>query len=154
MAAPRAESVPKNAWLAETRPADQVFIVSLRRWLEGPGGQRAVWLGLASELGQHQAHEVLAALEAFLAALAMGLRRQLLRHAAHCPCLGEDEALLAEIVRHAARGDRETALCRAAEVVREPDLIVTVERAARLGSLFEDLAVSPPTPANTSVTLH
>ncbi|MEL6769155.1 MAG: hypothetical protein AAFP17_18395, partial [Pseudomonadota bacterium] len=85
----------RKAWLAETRPADQLFIVTLRRWLDGPEGQQAVWNGLAGEVGPHPARRILQAFEAFLAALSRGLMRPITRHPACCACVGADELLLA-----------------------------------------------------------
>lgn len=137
----------KASWLSESREADQLFVLSLRRWLDGPHGQRTIWNDLARTLGPCRARHLLDAFESYLGALADCVTRRLVRHSTPCPCLGEDEALLAGIVRDAGRGDRESALAGAAEIVRDADLVVIVERAAVLGMLLDDIstdAVSGP----------
>jgi hypothetical protein len=144
----------RERWLAEAGPAAQVFVVSLRRWLDGPEGQAQVWNGLACELGPSRARALLVAFEAFLGALGAALSRRLSRHAAHCPCLGEDEALLAGLVQAAGRGDRETAASRAASIVREADLVVVVERAACLGQLLDAATSEPLSGREARARLH
>ncbi|MEM6944630.1 MAG: hypothetical protein AAF416_12565 [Pseudomonadota bacterium] len=129
----------RKSWLAEAGPGDQILVVTLRRWLEGPDGQQAVWIGLSGEIGELSAETLLQALEDFLYALSHGLNRQLTRHSAYCPCLGEDEMLLADVVRAAGRGDHDTAAARAAEVVRSCELAPILEHAARLGILLDEI---------------
>ncbi|MEO0763399.1 MAG: hypothetical protein AAFZ09_16610 [Pseudomonadota bacterium] len=124
-----------TAWFGALQPAGQATIVSLRPWPAGPNGGDPMLNGLAASTGPGPVHRLLRALAAVLTTVADGLTC----HATPCPCVGEDEARLAEIVHHGAQGDRETALCRAVDVFGEADLIVTVARAARLGALIADL---------------
>ena len=124
----------EGVWLADAHPADRLFVLNLRRWLDGPHGQAEVWNDLAVSLSSAPATRVLKSFEAFLRTIAVALHRRLERHAANCPCIGGDEATLAFIVRSAGRGDRETARSIAAEIVREADLLAVIEAAARLGS--------------------
>ncbi|MEL6483035.1 MAG: hypothetical protein AAFQ75_16425, partial [Pseudomonadota bacterium] len=144
----------RTAWLAETRPADQLFIVTLRRWLDGPEGQQAVWNGLAGEVGPHPARRILQAFERFLVALSHGLVRPITRHPACCACVGADELLLADIVRAAGRGDHETAASRSAEVVRAADRAIVAERAEKLGLLIDDIGLDPVSGLEARARLH
>ncbi|MEM9761198.1 MAG: hypothetical protein AAF968_01580 [Pseudomonadota bacterium] len=144
----------RKSWLAETRPADQLFIVVLRRWLDGPEGQQAVWNGLAEEVGPHPARRILRAFEAFLAALSLGLVRPITRHPACCSCVGADELLLADMVRAAGQGDHETAASRSAEVVRAADRAIVIERAERLGLLIDDIGLDPVSGLEARARLH
>ncbi|MEM7530001.1 MAG: hypothetical protein AAF416_20475 [Pseudomonadota bacterium] len=144
----------RKAWLAETRPADQLLILTLRRWLDGPDGQEAVWNGLAREIGAVPARRLLKTFECFLIALSRGVRRTLTRHAACCPCVGADELLLADMVRAAGRGDHETAGARAAEVVRVADRAIVLERAEKLGLLLDDMGLDPVSGVEARARLH
>lgn len=137
----------EGGWLAEAHPTDRLFIASLRRWLDGPGGQAEVWSGLAGSLGAGAATRLLGAFEALLRQVAGAARRKLQRHATNCPCIGEDEALLAGMVRAAGRGDTESAHALAAQIVRETDLLAVLESAARLGQLMDNIGGGPVTGA-------
>lgn len=144
----------KASWLSEARDADQLFVLSLRRWLEGPDSQQVIWNELARTLGPSRARQVLQAFESYLGALADRVTRKLVRHSTPCPCLGNDEALLAGIVRDAGRGDRESALAGAAEIVRDADLVVIVERAAVLGMLLDDISTDAVSGREARARLH
>lgn len=147
-----------GARLSDAHPNDQLFVASLRRWLDGPCGQAEVWNGLASSRGAGRASALLKAFEALLRAIAVpaavSAGRRLQRHGTHCPCLGEDEALLAGMVRAAGRGDTESARAMAAGIARESDLLVVVEAAARLGQLMDNIGADPVSGAEARTRLH
>ncbi|HET7410800.1 MAG TPA: hypothetical protein VFJ13_11430, partial [Paracoccaceae bacterium] len=127
---------------------------SLRRWLDGPCGQAEVWNGLAGALGAGPATRFLKAFERFLREIAGSAGRKLERHATPCPCLGDDEALLAGMVRAAGQGDSDTARALASGIVRETELVAVVEAAARLGQLMDNVGGGPVTGVEARATLH
>lgn len=141
-------------WLVEARPSDQLLVVALRRWLDGPDGQQAVRTGLSGQIGAAKTRSLLDAFEAFLYALAEGLSRRLTRHTALCPSIGQDERLLTEIVRAAGEGDYETAHAHAQGVVRAADRAIVLERAAHLGSLLDEMGLEPVSGAEARARLH
>lgn len=149
-----ARTAEREGWLADAHPADRLFVVSLRRWLDGPGGQAEVWNDLAVSLGSAPATRLLKAFEGFLGAVAVALDRRLERHATRCPCIAGDEATLAVIVRSAGQGDRDTARSIAAEIVREADLIAVIEAAARLGRLMDSFGAVPVRGKEVRARLH
>ena len=147
--------VPREgAWLADAHPTDRLFVVSLRRWLDGPCGQAEVWNGLAGSLRPSRATTLPKAFERLLREVTVSAGRRLQRHATACPCLGEDEALLAGMVRAAGRGDAETARAMATRIVREADRLAVVEAAARLGRLMDNVGGDPVSGVEARVTLH
>lgn len=141
-------------WLADAEPGDRLFVLSLRRWLDGPCGQAEVWNGFAESLGPGPASRLLNAFEGFLRDIAGALDRRLQRHATTCPCLGADEARLAAIVRSAGRGDPESARAIAAGIVREADLLLVIESAARLGQLMDNVGADPVCRTEAQSRLH
>jgi hypothetical protein len=155
---PRAGGTPtggrEGGWLADAHPADRLFVLNLRRWLDGRHGQAEVWNDLAVHLGSGRAAGVLKSFEAFLRTIAVALHRRLERHAANCPCIGGDEATLAFIVRSAGRGDRDTARSIAAEIVREADLLAVIEAAARLGRMMDNIGADPVCGVEARQRLH
>lgn len=151
---PVARTRGEAAWLADAHPGDRLFVLSLRRWLDGPSGQAYVWNGLARALGAGAATGFLKAFERLLRAIARSTGRKLERHATSCPCIGDDEALLAGMVRAAGQGDSVTAHALAAEIVRENELVAVVEAAARLGRLMDNVGGGPVTGVEARVTLH
>ena len=153
---PRIGVRPQNgsALLSDAHPGDRLFVVSLRRWLDGPCGQAEVWNGLAATLGAGPASRLLNAFERFLREIAGSAGRRIDRHATKCPCLGEDESLLAGIVRAAGRGDVDTARALAAGFVRETELVAVVEAAARLGQQMDNIGHGPVTGVEARVMLH
>jgi len=144
----------KNAWLADAHPDDQLFITFLRRWLDGPCGQAEIWNALAVSLDRVRAVDVLRAFEQLLRQVAIAARRKLERHGSACPCLGEDEALLAGMVRAAGRGDTETAWAIAAGMLHEPELPAVIEAAMRLGQLMDGLGAGSVQASGSRITLH
>lgn len=140
--------------LADASSTDRMFVATFRRILDGQRGQKAVVLGLTPRLGFVGAKRVLRSFVQFLEAVSKGQTRQMARHPTDCGCIGEDEGLLADIVRSAASGDAETAASRAAEIVRQSDLTIVLERAAVLGALLEDMDSTPVTGAEARARLH
>ncbi|MEM1384495.1 MAG: hypothetical protein AAF713_11190 [Pseudomonadota bacterium] len=130
------------------------MILCIRRWLDGSEGQAAVWAGLTSQLGSTMARRFLRALEGYLWAVLASATRKLLRYETKCPCLGDDEALLSGIVSDITQGDRAGAINRAAEIVREADMVVIMERATQLGAVLEEIGAEPVSGAEPGALLH
>ncbi|MEM7506745.1 MAG: hypothetical protein AAF415_08355 [Pseudomonadota bacterium] len=132
---------------------DRLFVLTLRNWLDGTDGQVKVWNGLATQLGAERARRILRAFEAFLDAIAVGQKRCISRHATCCPCLGADEALLADLVRDAAEGDAGSAATRAAGIVIDTHLLEVLRNAETLGLLLREIdGCDPATPGGVLKT--
>lgn len=144
----------KRIWLADAHPDERLFILWMRRWLDGPCGQAEIWNGMAASLGRARAAHVLRAFEQLLREVATSARRKLNRHGTACPCLGEDEAMLASMVRAAGRGDTETSYAIAAEIMHEAKLSDVVQAATGLGQLMRDLGREPAHTHEVRPTIH
>lgn len=143
-----------KALLADVSPTERVFVLLLRRWLDGPQGQSAIWSVLSREAGEARAHQFLQAFEGFLRAISAGQSRALSRHASCCALLGDDEALLAGMVEAAGRGDQKTAAAKAVPILRETSRPAAVSRAKTLGLLIDTLDCHPVTGTWARATLH
>lgn len=119
--------------LSDARPDDRFLIVMMRQWLDGLNKQQEVWNTLAQDMGAMAARRFLNSFEAFIAAIADGALRHLSRYRSCCPYLGDDEALIAEIVHEAGRGELDNALRLAARIVRQDALTAVVGQAVQLG---------------------
>ncbi|MCA0043591.1 hypothetical protein [Celeribacter litoreus] len=71
-------------------------------------------------------------------------RRPLVHHAMTCDCLGADEAVLAQFVQHAARGQREDACLMAMLLVRADIAPLAVSLAEQLGLLIDTTLRTDP----------
>ncbi len=131
---PAAQGARAVGDLAARDHADRLFIVTLRLWLQGPERQAEAWSGLSGALGAQQARAALRALEGFLEAMAHGARGAIWRHAPCCKRLGRDEALMADAVAAAARGDLGQAAALLAPLTHaqaRPALVGTAEQLGR-----------------------
>lgn len=106
---PASTSVPKGAasvgQLAELDERMQVFVLYMRRWTAHISYRSGVWNDATERFGEAKAHRVIGALDIYLTTVANHAMRPIQRHGCNCPCLGEDEAVLAEIVAGAGRQD-------------------------------------------------
>ncbi|MGF1552738.1 MAG: hypothetical protein ACFBWO_09585 [Paracoccaceae bacterium] len=140
-------SLPASKRFEDLDCAGRLLVVTMRRWLDGPEAQAEVWSGLRAALGAASARRVLAAFERWLSAIAAAPRRPLRRHAACCPCLGDDEARLAALVAAAGSGRSATARELAGALV-EPeatdDLLAAAEAlGATLAALLDEAGHGP-----------
>ncbi|MGF1659483.1 MAG: hypothetical protein ACFCUS_08630 [Rubrimonas sp.] len=114
-------------------PADRLLVRTLRLWLLGPQQQAEAWSALSGEFGAAPARRALRALEEFLGVLAEGARGPIWRHGPDCGCLGRDEALLADAVSAAVRGDFNAASVALAPLIRPEARPAALGCAHRLG---------------------
>lgn len=116
--------------------ADEVFVVSLRLWVESLAGQEEVWRVFSLRYGTAHGACALRAFEGYLLALANAATRPLLRHPPCCPHVGEDEAMLAALMRHAALGETAAALACAGRIARPEAVEEVVGAAAEAGRMI------------------
>ncbi|WP_460275491.1 hypothetical protein [Celeribacter sp. ULVN23_4] len=81
-------------------------------------------------------------------------RRPLVSHGMSCDCLGADEAVLAQFVRHAARGQREDACLMAMLLVRADVAPLAVSLAEQLGLLIDATLRTDPRAMMGTVSVH
>jgi hypothetical protein len=81
-------------------------------------------------------------------------RRPLVHHGMSCDCLGADEAVLAQFVRHAARGQREDACLMAMLLVRADVAPLAVSLAEQLGLLIDATLRTDPRAMMGTVKVH
>jgi hypothetical protein len=98
-------------------------------------------------MGARSAAECRRALGELFGTVARHGRRRLVRHATGCPCVGADEAVLAQVVMLAATGDREDAMLVGALIVEGPLLLSFIEAAGRAGLLLHRAGLAAPSPA-------
>ncbi|MBY8976868.1 hypothetical protein KHP62_13700 [Rhodobacteraceae bacterium NNCM2] len=144
----------KAAWLHDASKDERFFVLTVRRWLDGPAGQEELWNSMAREIGGTSARRFFQTFEDYLGAVADGASRRLSRHAACCPCLGDDEALLAGVVGEAGRGKLDSALSLAAEFVHDHALETVVGAAAELGALIRQMGDLATRTHPAGVTIH
>ncbi|MCI4661617.1 MAG: hypothetical protein MRY63_07340 [Neomegalonema sp.] len=119
--------------LSEADPLAETFIRAMRCWMSAPDGPQRVSAQLAHRLPPAQSDALVALLEDYLAQLAHHHRRKLMRHAPDCPCIGADEALMADVITNAAIGNLDEAYLSGARLVDGEGLFDLVEIAAQLG---------------------
>ncbi|MEQ8254544.1 hypothetical protein [Roseovarius confluentis] len=111
--------------LQDLDPVEASAVIYLRMWCDGPEAQSLVWNDFATALGPRAGRRELQNFEQLCSMCAKHGRRPLVRHHAQCRCLGGDEATFANIVAHAADGEREDAFLMAANLVR-PDMAAVI----------------------------
>jgi hypothetical protein len=99
--------------LSDLDPVSQLAVLSLRLWCDRGPAALARDFALAGDAGG-----AAEAFSRFCTHCTTAARRPLMRHGAGCPCLGADEAALAEVLRLAAECEREDALMLAMVMLR------------------------------------
>ena len=104
---------PGGAAVADLRAMDgeqALAVLLFRDSFAGPEGTARIRALFATAMGPAGGAEAFEAWSALLRALTRHARRPLVRHGLGCLCVGADEAALAQILRLAARGQREDAM--------------------------------------------
>lgn len=126
-------------------PLDGLAVRAFRLWCDG--GPERLAEGLDAALGSPFGGQAAAAFDALCRGCVQSCRRPLLRHGPACPCLGADEAALAELLRLATEGEREDALMLACVMVRIDRAPLLVELAQRAGLALRRAALGRPSGA-------
>ncbi len=119
--------------MSDLSPLEQRLVLYIRLWSDGQQGQSDIWNDLVEGLGPTTALIALQNLESLLRHTVVHARRPLNRHAAHCPCVGGDECILARFVSLATEGAREDAILMATLIVRADVSLGLVRIAEELG---------------------
>lgn len=108
--------------MAELPPLESAAVLCLRLWCDSEAAQErdAFFQGFA-HFGGPAAFEAVGHLCRLC--LSFG-RRPLMRHSVSCPCVGGDEACLAQLIKAATHGDRDDAMMLACLMIR-PDFATT-----------------------------
>jgi hypothetical protein len=136
--------------------AERVVVMALRHWADGSEGGAQLAELLQARMAPRSAAECRRALGELFGIVARHGRRRLVRHATGCPCVGADEAVLAQVVILAATGDREDAMLVGSLIVEGPLLLSFAEVARRAGLLLHraELAVPSPAAGLAGATVH
>ena len=114
-------------------PAGEALAVRcLRAWSAGPDAMTSL---LVPALGRQAACACAQAFGDVMGIVQRHGRRELIRHGAHCRCVGSDEAILAYFVMVAATGEREDAMLIASLLVEGP-LLMPMSESARMAGLY------------------
>ncbi|WP_299650775.1 hypothetical protein [uncultured Jannaschia sp.] len=113
--------------------AQALGVMLLRDWFDGPEGRTRVEGVFAEAFGPAGGDMAREAWADFAALLTSGTRRPVMRHAVTCRCVGADEAVIAQVVTLAARGEREDAMFVLSLLVPGDRLLSAVQTAERAG---------------------
>jgi len=127
--------------LAEQPPLARLAVRMLR--VHGTMTATAFHGELDEALGCERAADVMALFTTFARICEDYGRRPLACHGRDCPCLGADEACLAQLVASASAGEHEDAMLLAALIVRAESASALATVAAELGAWL-DLAARRP----------
>lgn len=128
-------------------------VMVLRDWFDGPQGRARVGATFAEVLGAAAAAPAIAAWTELGDLISDGTRRPVMRHAVTCRCVGADEAVIAQALSLAARGEREDAMLILSLLVAGDRLLPAVHVAQQAGLAVLRLATrwrcGTPAPAPT-----
>lgn len=85
-------------------PWEAALVRNLRRWCDGPGGQRTVCEAYLAALPAGTAEHALQTFETLVVKLISTAHRPLVRHGVSCACVGADEGVFVTLVRYASEG--------------------------------------------------
>ena len=138
--------------LIELDEAMQVIVLYMRRWTTSIDQRDCVWKDATDRFGQAKAHRVIGALDIFLQTVANHAKRPIQRHGRRCNCLGEDEAVLAEIVSGAGRqaGPLLRVLCHS--LIVPAGFTETISAAVQLYEILSEPSMKPF--STSGFTLH
>ncbi|MDB2407774.1 hypothetical protein N9W17_04535 [Jannaschia sp.] len=145
-------SNPGAATVADIRTLDgfqSLTIMMLRDWFDGPAGRTRVEQVFEGALGQGAGAAGLDAWDEMMTVLSNGVRRPVMRHSLTCQCVGADEAVIAQVIALAARGEREDAMLILSLLVSGERLLPAIQSAERAGrtlmriTLLDRRAVAP-----------
>lgn len=120
-------------YLDEVSDIESSAVLYFRLWCNGPAAQSQMWNDFATSLGSDQGRVALKAFERLYGLIFMHRRRQLMRHDVACRCLGGDEAIFANFIAAATRGDREDAMLMASLLVRSDIAVTLTDLAQQFG---------------------
>jgi len=113
--------------------SEQILVMVLRQWSDGPEGGARVARLLAAGMGAPAAARCRRALVEVMGILSRHGRRRLVRHRPGCSCVGADEAVFAHFVMMAATAEREDAMLVGSLMVEAPFLPALTEAARQAG---------------------
>ena len=113
--------------------AQALGVMLFRDWFDGPAGRARVESVFAEAFGPAGGDMARDAWSDLAALLAAGVRRPVMRHAVTCRCVGADEAVVAQVLTLAARGEREDAMLVLSLLVPGDRLLAAVQVAERAG---------------------
>ncbi|MCP1335934.1 hypothetical protein [Futiania mangrovi] len=129
MPLPRRYTIPVSdrRWIRDLTEAERLVIWSIRRWASGREHWPLVWREHGKLLGAYHGHATLAALVRYLGAICKDAGRTVGHHAACCPCVGRDEALMLSLAAAAHAGHHGLATAHAATLL-SPDGMILADR--------------------------
>ena len=113
--------------------AQALGVMLFRDWFDGPAGRARVESVFAEAFGPAGGDMARDAWSDLAALLAAGVRRPVMRHAVTCRCVGADEAVVAQVLTLAARGEREDAMLVLSLLVPGDRLLAAMQVAERAG---------------------
>ena len=126
MPLPRRNAVPESdrGWIRDLSEAERLVVWSIRRWASGREHWPLVWREHGKLLGAYHGHATLAALVRYLGAICKDAGRTIGHHAACCPCVGRDEALMLSLAAAAHAGHHGLATAHAAALLSSDGMIL------------------------------
>lgn len=115
-------------------PAGALAVLLFRDWRDGPIGRERAGAVIAEALDARAARDAIGAWDALLDELDRHARRPLAAHGIGCACVGADEAIVAQALSLAARGEREDAMLIFSLIMRAdrlPCVMAAAETAGR-----------------------
>lgn len=127
---------PGGATVADIRTLDglqSLAILMFRDWFDGPAGRTRVEQVFEGALGTGAGVAGLDAWDEMMTVLSDGVRRPVMRHSLTCQCVGADEAVIAQVIALAGRGEREDAMLILSLLVSGERLLPAIHSAERAG---------------------
>jgi hypothetical protein len=148
-------------WAETVSETEQVVVWAFRQWISGHAQGRGshwsiAWRHLSDLCGSADGTRAVTALEGMVRAICLNAIRPIGYHQPHCPCIGEDERSLIELLAACQRRQWLNAASHAKHLVGDDGAGSLIASAARLAALLGEhghhLPVCGPPPAPTRVT--
>lgn len=143
--------------VAQLTAPEQMVLRAIRLWMRGPGHHWQI-RSLFGEAAPVTTRDLHRAFEAFMCNAAVSLNQQFRRHMPCCPNLGQDEALLLAVIRHAGAGHHTAATAHAQMLIHQDRVEPVTEAAAWLGEQMSQISATTRRQAQTfgprAQTLH
>lgn len=153
-----ADANPGGAAVASLRGLGQMqamAVMMMRDGFSGPAGQQRVREVFLHTLGTEAGTAAADAWDDFAGFLLAQARRPLMRHALPCPCVGADEAVVAQILHLAATGAREDAMLTLTLLVPADRALCAEARAEAAGlAVMRAARIAARLPATGTPTFH
>lgn len=145
-----------SSWAETVTEAEQVVVWAFRHWISGHTHGRGAhwsiaWRHLSDLCGSADGTRAVTALEGMIRAICLNAIRPISYHQPHCPCIGEDERTLIELLGACQRRQWLNAANHAKRLVGDEGAGSLIETAARFATLLAEhghhLPIGVPRPS-------